>query len=59
MLQKERSTTTHKCPKCGTDQVRRVRRFTGLDRVFSLVNAYPYLCLDCPFEIRFHRFGRS
>jgi predicted RNA-binding Zn-ribbon protein involved in translation (DUF1610 family) len=50
---------THHCPKCGTSQVRRTHRVGLLDRVFSLANAYPYYCLECPFDTRFHQFGRK
>jgi predicted RNA-binding Zn-ribbon protein involved in translation (DUF1610 family) len=53
------ATTTHRCPQCGTTQVRRTQRFGIVDRVLSLFNAYPYHCVECPVDVRFHRFGRK
>jgi predicted RNA-binding Zn-ribbon protein involved in translation (DUF1610 family) len=53
------SETIHNCPKCGTDNVRRTHRVGKLDRVLSLVNLYPYYCLECNLDTRFHQFGRK
>jgi predicted RNA-binding Zn-ribbon protein involved in translation (DUF1610 family) len=53
------SQTTHKCPKCGTSNVRRTHRVSRVDQMLSLLNAYPYYCLECTFDTRFHSFGRK
>jgi predicted RNA-binding Zn-ribbon protein involved in translation (DUF1610 family) len=58
MLLNNRAVSTHKCPVCGSYQVRRAHRAGGLERIISLVNLYPYHCLQCPSDTRFHRFGK-
>ena len=50
---------TRKCPKCSSTAVRRTHRVGRLDHILSLANAYPYYCLECTFDTRFHSFGRK
>ena len=54
----DRSTTNRQCPECGTNQICRAHRGGGLDRILSLMNRYPYYCLQCPTDVRFYRTGR-
>ncbi len=51
--------TTHKCPKCDSTEVRRTHRVSTMDRLLSKINLYPYYCLECTFDTRFHSFGRK
>ncbi len=59
MVLRSESATTHKCPKCSTTQVRRTHRVSTMDKILSTVNFYPYYCLECIFDTRFHSFGRK
>jgi hypothetical protein len=45
------------CSNCGSGQVRRTHRSSGMDRLFSKMNFYPYYCQDC--DVRSRRFGRK
>jgi hypothetical protein len=45
------------CSNCGSTQVRRTHRSSGMDRLFSKINLYPYYCQEC--DARSHRFGRK
>ena len=53
------SIANRKCPECGTDRICRDRRSDGFERVLSLLNVYPYYCLQCPTNVRFYRTGRK
>jgi hypothetical protein len=60
MILKERAIAADcKCPKCGTNDIRRTNRNSGpKDRFLSWLNIYPYRCRECPSKTRFYRFGR-
>jgi hypothetical protein len=57
MFFSDRPSTNRQCPECGTTQICRAQRVGGLDRILSLVNRYPYHCLQCPAS--FYRTGRK
>jgi predicted RNA-binding Zn-ribbon protein involved in translation (DUF1610 family) len=59
LVHENRATTTHKCPKCGTNKVRRANRHGAIDRFFAYINIYPYRCRECPTRNRFYNFGRK
>jgi ssDNA-binding Zn-finger/Zn-ribbon topoisomerase 1 len=59
MFLTEQPTTNRQCPECGTTQICRAHRDGGFDRILSLVNRYPYYCLQCPTDVRFYRIGRK
>jgi predicted RNA-binding Zn-ribbon protein involved in translation (DUF1610 family) len=58
LADENRAMTTHKCPECGTNKVRRANRCGTLDRVLSYLNIYPYRCRECLSRKRFYSFGR-
>jgi predicted RNA-binding Zn-ribbon protein involved in translation (DUF1610 family) len=58
LVPENRDLTTHKCPECGTQKVRRANRYGRLDSVLSYINIYPYRCRECPAQTRFYNFGR-
>ncbi len=45
------------CSNCGSKKVRRTRRKTIIDKLFSIMNFYPYYCQEC--DVRSHHFGRK
>jgi predicted RNA-binding Zn-ribbon protein involved in translation (DUF1610 family) len=59
MLTARQNISRYTCPSCGTDRVRRAHRQGILERIVSMTaNVYPYHCLECPGDIRFHRFKK-
>ena len=45
------------CSNCGSNKVRRTRRKANMDKLFSMMNFYPYYCQEC--DVRSHHFGRK
>jgi uncharacterized protein with PIN domain len=57
--QSEISKNSRQCPDCNSDQIGRVSRSGGADRIRSLINRYPYQCYQCPTMNIFYLIGKK
>ncbi|WP_373538459.1 hypothetical protein [Chamaesiphon sp.] len=59
MISNAKAQVERKCPKCGSADIARSQRVDLEDRLFSLINRYPYRCQQQPCKHRFYAFGRN